>query len=463
MPDPPPRPAPDAAPPGADPAGGAVREPLVAEPAEVIARVPEAAIQDAWVRGLFSAGGLRTTDGEPVRVLDRGRLNRDSGPDVAGARVEVGGLVWAGDVEVHRTSAEWESHGHDRDPAYDRVVLHVVLAADRRTGTLRRSDGSALPELVLLPHLDRSLRSLLRAFYVEPREAPNCAPRWPDVDADTKRAWVRTLGAERLRGRARALGEAYGRRPDLDRLLVGRVFRALGYAPNADAMEELARRFLLAAPPATEAEVRDRLWALSGLAEGDLFAAPPDAAPPPDAGGAVPGGAAMRPEAWRRGGRPANAPRVRIAQAAALLGRGGLLRDEPVARLAEGLARGLDGALDLVRPAPAESAARLGAERARTVWVDAVLPVLLLDAEQRESPAAEDAVLRALDALPAASDRVVRRFRDAGFRATGALESQGLHQLARSYCDEGRCARCAVGLALYPGLAGAAASGTEDA
>ena len=422
-----------------------MREPLVGEPAEVVARVPEAAIQDAWVRGLFDARDLRTTDGEALRVIDRGRLNRDSGPDVAGARVEVGGLLWAGDVEVHRTSAEWEAHGHDRDPAYRRVVLHVVLAADRRTGTLRRSDGSALPEVVLLPHLDRSLRSLLRAFYVEPREAPHCAPRWPDVDAGVRRAWVRALGAERLRERAAALGRAYGRRPALDRLLVARVFRALGYAHNADAMEELARRFFLSAPPEAEAEVRDRLWVLSGLAETDLFEA---------GGGAAVPEAAMRPEAWRRGGRPANAPRVRVGQAAALLGRGGLLRDEPVARLAEALRDGLDGALDLLRPAPSDGGARLGRDRARTVWVDAVLPVLLLDAEQREDPAAEDAVLRALDALPAASDRVVRRFREAGFKPAGALESQGLHQLARAYCDEGRCARCAVGLALYPGLCG---------
>ena len=435
----PPRPTSETAP----PAVGGVREPLIGEPAEVVARVPEAAIQDAWVRGLFDARDLRTTDGEAVRVIDRGRLNRDSGPDVANARIEIGGLVWAGDVEVHQTSNEWEAHGHDADPAYRRVVLHVVLAADRRTGTLRRSDGSALPELVLLPHLDRSLRSLLRAFYVEPREAPHCAPRWPDVDDETKRAWVRALGAERLRERSAALGRAYGRRPALDRLLVARVFRALGYAHNADAMEELARRFFLSPPPVTEAEVRDRLWALSGLAEADLFE-----------GGAGRPDAAMRPEAWRRGGRPANAPRVRIGQAAALLGRGGLLRDEPVARLSDALRDGLDGALDLLRPAPASDGARLGRDRARTVWVDAVLPVLLLDAEQREDPAAEDAVLRALDALPAASDRVVRRFREAGFTPDGALESQGLHQLARSYCDEGRCARCAVGLALYPGLRG---------
>jgi len=48
-----------------------VAEPLVAEPPDRVARVPEAAIQDAWVRGLFDARHLRTTDGHPVEVVRR--------------------------------------------------------------------------------------------------------------------------------------------------------------------------------------------------------------------------------------------------------------------------------------------------------------------------------------------------------------------------------------------------------
>ena len=436
------------------PSSARVAEPLVAEPADAVARVPEAAIQDAWVHGLFDASALKTTEGEPVGVLHRGVLNRDSGPDVTGVHLQIGHLTWAGDIEIHRTSSDWEAHRHHEDPAYNRVVLHVVLSADRRTGTLRRSDGSPLPELVLLPHLDRSLRSLLRDFYREPRAAPLCGSRLGDVDPQTVRSWVRSLGGERLRQRAAALGTAYGRRPDLDRLLVGRTFRALGYAPNADAFEELARRLPLAAVRRLDGpDVHALLVGMAGLLdptdlfEGDDLRARYDALARPL------GLTSMARESWRRGGRPANAPRRRIAQAAALLAPGGLLRDEPVARLGDALAHGPEAVLDLLRAEPLPGTGRLGAPRAERVLVDAVLPVLLLDAEQREDLAAETDVIERFGSLAPTSDRITRAFAEAGFVADTALETQGIHQLARAYCDDGGCARCAIGRTLYPGLA----------
>ena len=410
-----------------------VHEPLVAEPAQRIARIPEAAIQDAWVRGLFDASALRTTTGDEVRVLDRGQLNRDSGPDVFGARIDIGGLLWAGAVEIHTASGDWEAHGHHRDPAYDRVVLHVVLSPDARTGTLRRADGSRLPELVLLPHLDRSLRALLRAFYLHPRSAPQCSARWEEVPASSRRAWILHLGQERLRDRARALGQAYGRRPDLDRLLVGRAFRALGYEANADAFETLAARSDLARLRRLDGpDILQHLWLDSGLA------------------GAV--GGAMPATAWRRGGRPANAPRRRIAQAAAWLAPGGPFRHDPVTALADVLRGPMRQAIDWLRPASLEGESRLGTSRATRVWVDAVLPVLVLDAELRDDAELEEALLGFHARLPGGSDRITRHFEDVGLRLRSAAEVQGGHQLVRRYCDDGRCARCAIGRALYPAL-----------
>ena len=429
-----------------------VQEPLASDPLAVLRRVPEAAIQDAWVRGLFDASDLRTTGGERVGVLSPGRLNRDSGPDVTDVRITLDGLTWAGDVEVHRTSSGWDAHGHADDPAYNRVVLHVVLSADRRTNTLRRADGTALPELVLLPHLDRSLRALLREFYVEPREAPHCAPRWSEVDTAHIRQWVRRLGVERLRSRARALGHAYTRRPDLDRLLIGRVARALGYSANADAMEELVRRAPLAALRQLDGtDVLAVLLGIAGFVDPALgFNAEIETRYRQIAGPL--GLTSMAPTAWRRGGRPANAPRTRIAQAATLLGPGGVLRSDPVARFAEAVATGAAAVTRLLRPDPLADAPRLGLARAERIVSDAVLPVLLLDAEQREDPALESAVLNLHDHLAAATDRITRSFGRAGFQPSSALETQGLHHLARHYCQEGRCARCAVGTSLYPAL-----------
>lgn len=416
--------------------------PTVAESAEAVSRVPEAVIQDVWVRGRFRQRGLRTTDGEAVRVDHLGTLNRDSGPDVADVRVTIGDIGWAGDVEVHRHSLQWEHHGHHEDPAYNRVVLHVVLSADRRTGTLRRADGSVLPELVLLPHLDVPLRDLVRRFHLDPARLPPCADHIDRAPADLVRDWVRHLGHERLHDRTRTIGASYGQRPDLDRLLMARVFRALGYSANAEPMEALALRLPDGWRSLGAEELHAALLRQSGLATtADLFRT--DGPAPPGA---------LSPLAWRRGGRPANAPRVRIAQAAALIGRGGPLHHDGLATAADRLRAGPDALVEWLRPRPPGETARLGATRARRVVSDAVLPVLWLYAEQEGSGRLEDAILRAYDALPTASDRIIDAFRSAGLGAQSAREAQGLHQLARRYCDEGRCARCAIGRVLFPSL-----------
>ena len=437
--------------------------PVVAEPISeplpsgltdaVFARIPEAALHSAWASGRFLGVEMRTTAGESVRVLSPGRLNRDSGPDFADARIEIDGLVWAGDVEMHRTSAEWEAHGHHEDPAYRRVVLHTVLSADRRTGTLRRDDETPLPEVVLLPHLDQTLRSIVRAHHTEPREAPMCAARWADVPAPTVCTWIRTRGHARLRSAASRLAHRFGRTPDLDRLLVGRVFRALGYEANADPMETLAARLPLDRLRGLD-DPTDVLAAVLGAA-GWLDAPTfrdPDALPERFLlvdRGIVP----MNRAAWRSGGRPANAPRVRLAQAAALLAPGGVLRHDAVPTLAEALAHGPSHVLDRLRAEPVGDAARLGMARAHAVLVNAVLPVLALDAELRGDIALDEQVVATLDALPPDSDHVTRRFAEAGFEPSSALESHGLHGLARDFCDEGRCAQCFIGQHLYPALA----------
>jgi hypothetical protein len=412
----------------------------VAEPQPVLDAVPEAVVQHAWGRGLFDGSALRTTEGEAVRVVRPGRLNRASGPDFSDALVEVGGLAWAGDVEVHRTSADWERHGHHADPAYSRVVLHVVLSADARTGTLRRHDGSELPELVLLPHLDRRLAAVVRDLAADPDAAPRCRARWAEVPEPLAASWVRALGALRLRARARTLAQAYGSTPDL------------GYSDNADAMETLAARLPLGAVRrlACAADVHAVVlgaagWLLPLADETDEAGRYARVAPT----GLVP----MARESWRHGGRPANAPRRRLAQAAALLAPGGALRTDAVARFAEAAAQGPDAALDLLRPPTPDRGPRLGLDRARDAFVNAVAPVLLLDADLRGDADLDARVLALVAALPAPHDRIAAGFEAAGARIRTAMDGQGVHALARDYCDEGRCARCAVGRHLWPGLA----------
>ncbi|NNF57859.1 MAG: DUF2851 domain-containing protein, partial [Rhodothermaceae bacterium] len=94
------------------------------------------------------------------------------------------------------------------------------------------------------------------------------------------------------------------------------------------------------------------------------------------------------------------------------------------------------------------TAAHIGRARTDRILMDALLPVLLLDAEQREDVAQHDQVAALLTRLPAASDEITRHFERHGTRPTNALATQGLHQLYRRWCTEGRCLSCSIGKAI---------------
>src|ERR1700759_244820 len=79
-----------------------------------------------WKFRLFDHSDLQTTQGEKLEVSSAGLPNTDSGPDFQNARIKIGDTVWAGNVEVHISSSDWQRHNHTTDKAYDNVVLHVV-------------------------------------------------------------------------------------------------------------------------------------------------------------------------------------------------------------------------------------------------------------------------------------------------------------------------------------------------
>ena len=98
------------------------------EPTVLSGGFNEAALQRLWFEHALPRH-LLTSDGQRAEIVQTGWWNREGGPDFRDAAVRFGGnMVRSGDVELHLDAADWEGHGHHRDPAYNGTILHVALA-----------------------------------------------------------------------------------------------------------------------------------------------------------------------------------------------------------------------------------------------------------------------------------------------------------------------------------------------
>lgn len=463
-------------------------EVLVHEGIGRLEALPEAFVQDLWAQQAFEPRGLQTTRGEPIEVLGAGRHNSDSGPDFLGAHLRVGGVEWRGDVEIHVTSHGWVDHAHASDARYNAVVLHVALQADLTTGTLARHDGSILPEIILAPRLTAPLRRLLYQFLTQPEAPIPCAAGWPHVPEALKSQAIAQSARARLveRGEAfvrdvRALAERQGggEARAWNRVFVSRLFAALGASPNAEPMRMLAERLPLRHLRALR-DPAGREALLLGLA--GLLPRPADLVEADRATADYAIDLAERFQAqqareerepllrshWHTGRmRPANAPALRLAQAADWFRPGALLGASPLERAAEAFALGAPREVADALCAAVEASAgpfwethrrldrsgrpmttSIGARRRQQLVLNAVLPSLAAARTLGLAPPgsfADDKLLGVMAALRPEADRVVKRFRALGVRPRSARETQGLHQLFRTRCADARCLSCPIG------------------
>ena len=94
---------------------------------------------------------LCLSNGASFQLVSSGTYNAfQSGPDFSCAQLKIDGMLWAGNVEIHVRSSDWYAHGHHRDPAYNNVILHVVLIHDKEVII----DGRVLPTLELKSCID---------------------------------------------------------------------------------------------------------------------------------------------------------------------------------------------------------------------------------------------------------------------------------------------------------------------
>jgi hypothetical protein len=108
--------------------------------------VGESFLHYIWQFQYFQKAALKTTAGETLNIIKPGILNSDAGPDFAQAKIKIDSIDWVGNAEIHVKASEWYDHKHDRDSAYENVVLHIVWEDNkpvyRKDGTQNSNAGA---------------------------------------------------------------------------------------------------------------------------------------------------------------------------------------------------------------------------------------------------------------------------------------------------------------------------------
>jgi hypothetical protein len=191
----------------------------------------------AWRTRRFDARALEGTLGESIEIQHPGTWNLDSGPDFLHAVIVVNGITWAGHVEMHLLASDWYRHGHENDPRYDNVVLHVVWEDD---ANIRRRDGSFIPCLVMKQRIAPSLQANYQKLQQTDGWVP-CARWLPEVDPGKKSIWLEAVLVQRLEQRAAEFDrrmERYSR--DAEAVFYQILAKAYGLKHNQEPMLKLA-------------------------------------------------------------------------------------------------------------------------------------------------------------------------------------------------------------------------------
>ncbi|MEI7939771.1 MAG: DUF2851 family protein [Verrucomicrobiota bacterium] len=436
---------------------------------------PERLLQTIWQHQRLLREQLKTLDGRPARILHPGFRSVEGGPDFRGAVVQLGdGSAQTGDIEVDLRSSGWHAHGHDRNPAFQNVILHVVWESEKPA-------SGALPTLPLRAVLDAPLGELSlwlggESAQTLPEELRGdcCAPL-RTLPAAQLLDLLHQSAHVRMQSKA-AQFQARARRVGWEQALWEGLCRALGFKHNIWPMQQLAElRPRWQTPRTQPLAVQARLFGISGLLPLELTRSET---------GADNYVRRVWDQWWRErdefsdcllpralwrlhGSRPANHPQRRIALASHWSMDGDLAqklerwcaRDVPDSALADSLLEDLQVAPDdfwswhctFRSPRLKKAQPLLGSTRVTDLAVNVVLPWLWIRAVEGKNTAMQTTLERRYFAWPPAEDNAVLRLaRQRLLGGTspralpGAAAQQGLIQMVRDFCDHSNaiCDRC---------------------
>jgi Protein of unknown function (DUF2851) len=417
--------------------------------------VNERLLQLIWQHGMFQPNDLHTTDGEPVSIVSRGKLNTNQGPDFLEGRVKIGTTTLVGNIELHLKTSDWHKHGHQNDANYQNLILHVVLENDSK-----EKNPASIPVLELKHYIKKDAEERYHQLADNSYQLP-CAKLHAGVKFITKEAWMTRLLAERWEQK---LSEwnilLQNSAEDWRNLLYWRLAYNFGFKVNAEPFFLLARSLplnILARHKDVPEQADALLFGQAGMLHGTFEDTYPNDLQKEYAFLSrkynlkpIPG------HLWKfLRMRPANFPTLRIAQFSMLIQKSAHLFTQIIATHS---VRDIEPLLDVVAGGYWDTHFRfdevqkkatpktLGKSSVHNIIINTIAPIQYLYASKQDTHQQREEAIQLLEALPPEANKIIALWENEGWHASSAAQTQALIQLYNNYCSSKRCFDCAVGI-----------------
>lgn len=412
-----------------------------------------------WQFRLFTAQPLYCVGGEPLRIIHPGWLNTHAGPDFMQATLEIAGVRWVGNVEIHVAASDWFSHHHEQDKSYDSVVLHVVHKYDR---DIYRANQTLIPVFEIKEVFDLRYLQHYQQLITERTVFP-CAAQITHVDPLTVNWMLSRVLTDRLeRKSTELLQQVKQLQGDWESALYYALARSFGFKTNTVPFELLAaslRHSILVKHHRDPLQVDALIFGQAGFLEGVFEEIYPQQ---------------LQEEyrylrkKWRLVPidvslwkflrmRPASFPTVRLAQFAALLSRTPVLFAELMhCRELHGLhhffaqlstAAYWDNHYTF-KKVSADAHTHMGVSSVNSILINAFCVVLYSYGKHTANQDYKDRAISFLEEIAAERNHLVDSYVEHGIRIENAFDSQAILELNKYYCSQKKCLNCGIGVKL---------------
>ncbi len=410
-----------------------------------------------WKFKKFNSFDIKTSDGQDIIVHNVGQFLQLAGPDFFNAQISIGGQKWCGNVEIHVKSSDWYVHHHEKDQAYENVILHVVWEHDTE---VYRKDNTVIPVLVLKNIISNGDLEKYKSLII-PKTWIFCENEISKIDSFVISQWKLRLFFERLERKSKAIYSLLEKtNNDWEAVLFCVLAKNFGLNTNGELFFEVAKSipFSIIRKESFEIEnLEALLFGMSGLLESQSednyhnilksrFSYLTQKYQLVKANFGSPHFFKLHPD---------NFPTIRLAQLAKLYhSHQNLFSKLTTYKSAKeiyelfdvGTSNYWDNHYNFDKESP-RKIKRISKAFKNLLLINTLVPLRFAYSKSQGLEIEEDLILM-LNEIAPEKNIIIDKFKTFGVEVSNALETQSLLQLKNEYCNYGKCLDCAVGMEL---------------